>query len=71
MYNHQSPVNHFCTNIPQKRFRMLASEIERMVDRKNYLNKMRKIFSRNAFEKIQEIGLRECFKKGIRILINN
>ncbi|MBI4804281.1 MAG: radical SAM protein [Desulfovibrio sp.] len=35
LYNHQSPANHFCENIPPERFRELASRIEAFVDEKN------------------------------------
>ncbi len=36
IYNHQSPENCFCMNIPKARFRKIVSDIERMVDRNNY-----------------------------------
>lgn len=35
LYNHQSPDNSFSKNIPHDRFRILAKEIERVVDEKN------------------------------------
>jgi hypothetical protein len=34
LYNHQSPANCFCLNIPRERFRKLVSKVERAVDRK-------------------------------------
>lgn len=36
IYNHTSPVNCFCSNIPHDRFRQIVSKIEKYVDRKNY-----------------------------------
>jgi radical SAM superfamily enzyme YgiQ (UPF0313 family) len=35
LYNHQSPENCFCMNIPKERFRELASKIENYVDKHN------------------------------------
>jgi len=73
LYNHLSPANCFCINITPERFRTLASEIERMVDRKNYASWRRKLilscFSLNTFRKVRELGLVNSFKKAIRIFI--
>jgi radical SAM superfamily enzyme YgiQ (UPF0313 family) len=44
LYNHQSPANCFSMNIAPERFRILVSKIEKMVDRKNYLNRIKKSF---------------------------
>jgi anaerobic magnesium-protoporphyrin IX monomethyl ester cyclase len=35
LYNHQSPANNFCLNVPADRFRAMAEEIEGIVDAKN------------------------------------
>jgi anaerobic magnesium-protoporphyrin IX monomethyl ester cyclase len=43
LYNHQSPANNFCLHIPPVRFRQLAAEIEKIVDRKNTLSGFRKL----------------------------
>lgn len=69
LYNHQSPANSFCINITPERFRMLASKIEKMVDRKNSLNRIKKIFSLNTFSRMQEYGIGKSLKKGIRIFL--
>jgi radical SAM superfamily enzyme YgiQ (UPF0313 family) len=69
LYNLQSPANCFCKNIKKKRFRMLASKIEKMVDRKNSLDRIKRIFSINTVGRIQELGVRKSLQKGIRILI--
>ncbi len=68
LYNHQSPLNYFCPNIPQKRFRELAYSIEKMVDRKSFFCRIRRVFSMNTFWRIQEIGVRKGLRKGFRIL---
>jgi tRNA A37 methylthiotransferase MiaB len=67
LYNHQSPANCFSINIAPKRFRTLVSNIERMVDRKNYLNKIKKVFSLNTFTRIKELGITKGLEKGLRI----
>jgi len=69
LYNHQSPANCFCKNIEKKRFRMLVSKIEKMVDRKNSLDRIKRIFSINTVGRIQELGVRKSLQKGIRIFI--
>ena len=69
LYNHQSPANSFCMNITPERFRVLANEIEKKIDRRNYLNKIRLIFSLNTFKRIQELGMSKSLNKGLRMLI--
>lgn len=68
LYNHKSPANCFCMNIRPARFRLLVSQIEKMIDRKNWLNRMKQIFSLNSFRRIQELGVAKSFHKGVRIL---
>ena len=48
---------------------MLASKIEKMVDRKNSLDRVKKIFSMNTVDRIQELGVRKSLQKGIRTLV--
>ncbi|MCR4322396.1 MAG: B12-binding domain-containing radical SAM protein [Candidatus Brocadiaceae bacterium] len=69
LYNHQSPANCFCINIRPERFRRLVSKIEKMIDRKNSLNKIKQVFSFDTFRKIQELGIGKSFQKGIRVFI--
>jgi len=69
LYNHQSPANCFCINITQKRFRDLVSGIEKMVVRKNQLNRIKRVFSLSTFRKIQELGIGRSFQKGLRVFI--
>ena len=69
LYNLQSPANCFCKNIERERFRMLASRIEKMVDRKNSLSRIKRIFSKNTLYRIQELGILKSVQKGIRVFI--
>ncbi len=69
IYSHQSPANCFNLNITLERFRELASKIEKMVDRKNHLNRIKRIFSGHTLWKIQELGIGKSLKKGIKLSI--
>jgi anaerobic magnesium-protoporphyrin IX monomethyl ester cyclase len=69
LYNHQSPVNHFCLHIPADRFRIKACEIEKMVDRKNCINRIKRMFSFTTLDMIKELGVTRSIKKGIQILM--
>jgi tRNA A37 methylthiotransferase MiaB len=68
LYSHQSPANHFCMNIPADRFRKLAAKIEIMVDRKNCINRIKRVFSLTTLYMIQERGIIGSFQKGYRVL---
>ena len=67
LHNHQSPANCFCINISPERFRRLASKVEKMIDRKNSSNRIKKVFSLNTFRRIKELGIGKSFQKGVRI----
>lgn len=69
LYNHQSPANCFCLNITPERFRMLAGKIERMVDRKNMLNRMKKVLSLSTLARVQELGVGRSLKAGMRMFL--
>jgi len=69
LYNHQSPANSFCINIPTQRFRVLASKVGKMVDRRNKVNKIKKIFSSNTIWRIQEVGVRNSLRKAVKIFL--
>lgn len=68
LYYHQSPENCFCEHISPERFRVLARRIERMVDRKNTLNRLGKLFSAGVIGKIREYGIRRSLARGKQIL---
>jgi radical SAM superfamily enzyme YgiQ (UPF0313 family) len=69
LLNHQSPENCFCINITPTRFRLLASKIEKMIDRKNSKVNINRIFSLNTIKAIQEQGVRDCFITGIKLIV--
>ncbi len=68
LYNHQSPANYFCPAIPPARFRQLAAEVERMVDRKNNLARLRGLFSLTTLRKIKDGGLQRSSAKALSLL---
>lgn len=68
LYNHSSPANCFCMNMDRKRFRVLASQIEKAVVRKNKHNLIRRIFSLNTFWRIQELGIVDSFKTFMNVI---
>ncbi len=73
LYNHQSPLNNFCKNIPTKKFRMIVNKIEKQIDRMNEGKKLvyrfKQLFSLNALKKMQELGISNSLKKVVRIFI--
>lgn len=68
LHNHMSPANCFCMNITPERFRVLVKEIEKMVDKKNFLSRIRRIGSLNTLRRIRELGLGKSFQKGVKVL---
>jgi hypothetical protein len=69
LYNHQSPLNYFCPAITRNRFRVLARKIERMIDRKNKLGRMRLMFSLNVLWRIKEKGIKGSLVEALRIIM--
>ncbi len=55
LYNHQSPLNCFSMYIPPERFRVLATRIERMIDRRNLLNRIWSVFLLKGFPRLSEV----------------
>jgi radical SAM superfamily enzyme YgiQ (UPF0313 family) len=70
LFNHQSPVNHFCMNIEPKKFRKLLSKIEKLVERKNKINSIKQILFFNKIWRVKELGITETFRSLIRIMKN-
>ena len=68
LYNHQSPTNCFCMYLSPERFRELVSNIEKMVDRKNSLDRIKRVVSLNTLRKIQELGIAKSVQKGVNML---
>jgi len=71
LYNHQSPVNNFCMNIPLERFRKIVDKVEKQIDRKNLhrVRRILKLFDLTTFKKIQQVGIGKSLKKGLRIFM--
>jgi radical SAM superfamily enzyme YgiQ (UPF0313 family) len=69
LYNHQSPANCFCMNITPERFRLLVSKIEKMVDRKYSLNRLKRVFSSNTIRRIQELGIGKSLERSLEIFL--
>lgn len=57
LHNHQSPENCFCFSISKERFRAIASEIERYVDRKNAMENFKQLLSFSTIEKLLNFGV--------------
>lgn len=68
LYNHQSPKNSFCLNINNKLLRYLCENVEKMIDKKNSLLRIKKLLSLDTVDKIREIGFGRSIKKGLQIL---
>ena len=56
LHNHQSPENCFCFSISKERFRAIATEIERYVDRKNAKENFKQLLSYSTIEKLLNFG---------------
>lgn len=69
LYNHQSPMNYFCPKIPQARFRTIASEIERMVDKQHFLSRAKQLFTITGLQQIRELGIRHSLSRANRLFI--
>ena len=66
LYGHQSPMNCFCEHLKPERFREIVSKMEKIVDRKNSFGRVKTLFSRTGFQRMQELGPRESFRKVAR-----
>jgi anaerobic magnesium-protoporphyrin IX monomethyl ester cyclase len=67
IYNHQSPLNCFCKNIPRDRFREHVREIGRIVDRKNAINRIKQVFSSTTVHRIRQMGFGSSFRKALQV----
>jgi radical SAM superfamily enzyme YgiQ (UPF0313 family) len=69
-YNHQSPENCFCLNLSKKRFRELAAEIEKEIDKRNLNRNILGILSNPKIRnKIRELGIKNCIAKATELLL--
>jgi hypothetical protein len=69
LYNHQCPANCFCMNITPQRFRTLVSKLEKRVDKRNSLNRMKRVLSFREIWRIKELGMGKGLKRGMKILL--
>ena len=69
LHHHQSQANYFCKNIKPEVFRNLIFEIERVIDKKNRINRFRKIFSRRIIGRMLELGMGKSLKRGLKLVI--
>lgn len=68
-HNFQSFDNCFCKNIPPERFRELAAEISKMVDKRNARKRIRRLFSVKTIRRARELGFRKAVQKAFRVFV--
>ncbi|MFH1278212.1 MAG: radical SAM protein [Candidatus Eisenbacteria bacterium] len=66
LYGHQSPMNSFCENVGPERFREIVSAMEKMVDRRNSIGRLRSIFTGVGWRRMRELGPRGSVRKAVR-----
>jgi len=69
LYNHQSPANCFCEHIDKQRFRELVSRVEKMADRKNAINRLKRVFSAAGPRKVRELGVLSSIRLAKRSIL--
>lgn len=67
-FNHQSPENYFCGDISKERFRELASEMEKYVDRHNLKYSLGDILTLDTLRRINHYGFYETFRRFREVL---
>jgi len=71
LYNHQSPANNFCPAISAERFRELAIKTSKAVDRRNAINRVKRVFTlNNLIRKVNDDGIIDTIGKGGRYFID-
>ncbi|MBN1942598.1 MAG: radical SAM protein [Phycisphaerae bacterium] len=68
LYYHQNPENCFCLHIAPERFRQLVQGLERAVDRRNALGRIREMASLNTLRRLGELSPADALRKGWRVL---
>ena len=68
LYNHQSPANHFSLGLSRERFRELAGQVERTIHRRNFRNRIKRIFSGRTLVRLRELGLRQSVRRFVAFL---
>lgn len=68
-HNFQSFDNCFCKDIPPQRFREIAAQISKMVDKRNVRKRFRRLFSAKTIRRARELGLRQAARKALRVFV--
>lgn len=68
LYNHQSPANHFSLSLSRERFRELAGQVERTIHRRNFRNRIKRVFSGRSLWRLRELGLRQSVRRFVAFL---
>lgn len=67
LYNHQSPKNYFCPNIPQDVFKECVRELEKKLDGINNRKGLKRYLSREGYLKFKERGFKRSILKLVHI----
>lgn len=70
LYNHQSPENYFCPNIPKDVFKDRVRKLEKTLDKINSRRKLKMYLSREGYLKMRERGFVSSFLKLIHFIRN-
>ena len=68
LYNHQSPENYFCPNIPKEIFTNKIRKLENKIDRLNNARRILSLFSFYGLAKLRERGLIKSTKRLFEII---
>ena len=68
-FNHQSPQNYFCPNIPKAVFRQTVHDLAIKIDKINRRKKIRRAFSREGLLNVQQLGVRGVLSKLCKIIM--
>lgn len=68
LYNHLSPANCFCKDIPPDTFKKLVLHGAKIVDRKNRAKRLRRVLSTNTLWRFNEFGAIGSLKKAVQLL---
>jgi radical SAM superfamily enzyme YgiQ (UPF0313 family) len=68
LYNHQSPENYFCPNIPKDIFIKKIRKLENKIDRINNARRIKTLFSEYGLAKVRERGVIKSAKRLCEII---
>jgi len=70
LFNHQSPLNHFCPDIPQQVFQERLRRLERDIDKLNAWREVRRNLSREGLARLRGAGVKAGISKLSRFARN-